>query len=379
MHMSRKITVTIAVLACLASWACSVAATGFFAASQQPAKGPVVQNVQEDRATVTWVTQQKSGELRQLPEGGPLTVQEPVYHRVDVTGLKPGTPYKLSLALYGLDAEVNFATAPKGDADFSFVVWGDTRTRHEVHARVAARVLRENPSFVLHTGDLVANGQSMDDWDKFFEIEKDLLRNVPFYPVLGNHERNTPLFSQYFAFPGGGDGHYYSFDWGAVHIVGLDNNQTGPSEQIKGAFLQYELDWLRDDLARNTRPLIFIFFHQPLYTAVRARRESAAKLAEKMEPFLLSGGVTAVFSGHDHNYQHHLKSGLHHIVTGGGGAPLYDVDPIPGVTLKAAKTENYVRVRVTGSSAKVEAFDIEGKLLDSFELEPRPKTPVPGQ
>ena len=376
MRICRKITAAVAALACLAGWGLSV---GAVPSPDQQVKGPVVQNVQTDRATITWVTYQKSGDLRQLPEGMPSAVQEPIYHRMDLAGLTPGTHYKFSLSAFGLDAEVNFATAPKDATEFSFVVWGDTRTRHDVHSRVAARVLRESPSFVLHTGDLVANGQNMNDWDKFFEIEKDILRNVPFYPVLGNHERNTPLFSRFFAFPGGGDGHYYSFDWGDAHIVGLDDNQSAPTEGMGAIFLKYELDWLREDLAKNTKPFAFVFFHQPLYTAVKGRRESAAKLAEKIEPILLSGGVAATFAGHDHNYQHHLKSGLHHIVTGGGGAPLYEVDPIPGITLKAVEIENYVRVRVTGNRAHIEALDIGGNKLDEFELEPRAKGSTAGQ
>jgi 3',5'-cyclic AMP phosphodiesterase CpdA len=225
---------------------------------------------------------------------------------------------------------------------------------------------------VVHVGDLVANGNNPDDWDRFFEIEKDLLRNAPFYPVLGNHERNTPLFSKYFAFPDGNP-HHYSFDWGAAHIVALDTNEVGPTDAVKSAFLQYELAWLQDDLQRNEKPLTFVVFHHPLYTVVKGRRAAAAKLASKIEPILLAGGVTAVFSGHDHNYQHHLKSGLHHVVTGGGGAPLYDVDPIPEVTVKAMKVENYVRVRVQGKKARVEALDLEGNLLESFQLRPRAK------
>jgi hypothetical protein len=133
------------------------------------------------------------------------------------------------------------------------------------------------------------------------------------------------------------------------------------------------LEWLQNDLKRNMRPFTFVFFHHPLYTAVKERRASAARLAENLEPILLAGGVTAVFNGHDHNYQHHLHSGLHHIVTGGGGAPLYAVTPMPDITLKAVKTENYVRVHIGGGKAHIEAVDLEGNILDSFDLEPREK------
>jgi 3',5'-cyclic AMP phosphodiesterase CpdA len=233
------------------------------------------------------------------------------------------------------------------------------------------RILSEKASFVLHTGDLVSNGSNPEDWNRFFEIEKDLLSTEPLYPTLGNHDRNDPVFFKYFSFPGG-NGHRFSFNWGSAHIAALDTNEVGDSPDAKAAFLNEEVEWLRQDLRRNKKPLTFVFMHHPLYTAVENRRASAARLAEKLEPVMIEGGVTAVFAGHDHNYQHHLKGALHFIVTGGGGAPLYDVSPIPGITLKALKTENYVRVRVDGRQAKVEAFDIEGSTIDSFELQGRP-------
>jgi len=336
-------------------------------AQEKLSKGPVIQNVQTDRATVKWVTAKTVGELRK--EGGTAStaVEEPIFHEVELTGLEVGTPYQYDLRKYGIDAQVSFTTAPLGDKPFSFIVFGDNRTRHDVHKKVVERILPEKPQFVLNTGDLVSNGMNPGDWDKFFEIEKDLLRNVPYYPVLGNHERNAPVFSKYFSFPGG-NSYRYSFDWGNAHFIGLDSDQFGSS-----LFAEMQ-DWLKEDLQRTKKPFIFVFFHHPLYSAVERRTTSATKLAEKLEPLLLAEGVTAVFNGHDHNYQHHLHAGLHHIVTGGGGAPLYDVSPIPNITLKAVKTENYVRVHIEGGKAHLEAVDLEGKILDSFDLEPRPKT-----
>jgi hypothetical protein len=51
-----------------------------------------------------------------------------------------------------------------------------------------------------------------------------------------------------------------------------------------------------------------------------------------------SAHFALLFAGHDHNYQHHLKNGVHSIVTGGREAPLTPVDdPIPGITQKVEK------------------------------------------
>jgi len=61
--------------------------------------------------------------------------------------------------------------------------------------------------------------------------------------------------------------------------------------------------------------------------------------------------------GHDHNYQHYLKDGIHYITSGGGGAPLYDVDvPPAGITQKVMSIENFVSFSVNGKTAKADAI-----------------------
>ncbi len=335
-------------------------ATISLVAGQQPVrpdqklvKGPVVQNVQQDRAILTWVTQ-----VAEIPPG----VDRTVYHKVEVTGLAPGKHYDYDMKRYGVDALVHFDTAPSGPAPFTFIVFGDTRSRHDVHKKMVDLISKEQASLVIHTGDLVSNGNNADDWDKFFDIERDLLRMAAFYPMLGNHEREAPVYARYFDFPGG-NCQRYSFDWGDVHFAVMDTSGGLDTPDFDG-----QVKWLQKDLSSNKKSLTFVAFHNPLYTVMENRRASAAKLAERIEPMLLAAGVTAVFCGHDHNYQHHLKDGVHYIVTGGGGAPLYDGTPIPGITVKFAKIENYVRIRAEGNKAHAEAVDIDGKLLDSFDL-----------
>ncbi len=344
-----------------------------FAGTQRPTApqqgtvaGPIIQNVTTDSVTITWVTQNSPGELKK-ENGETFPITQPVFQRTEITGLEPGTRYTYDLSKSGTAIKGSFVTAPKNEVPFTFIAYGDTRTRDEVHRRVVGRIVAEKPSFVLHTGDLVGNGLRSEEWDKFFDITHDLLSQIPFYPVLGNHENNSPVYFKFFTAPGG-NAYYYSFDWSSAHIVALDTIEVGKDPQAKEAFFETQLAWLKEDLRKNHRPLVFVFQHHPLHTAIESRRESAAKLAALLEPIFVEGGVMAVFSGHDHNYQHHVLNGLHHIVTGGGGAPLYDLSPIPEVTVKAVKTENYVRVHVDGRKAHIEAVDLDGNLIESFDL-----------
>jgi acid phosphatase type 7 len=339
--------------------------------AEKLSKGPIIGDIRTDGATITWVTTRRLGRLR-TTAGTRMNVENREFRQVEVRGLEPGKVQDIDVGTDEMPIPVSFMTATVGDTPFSFVAYGDTRTRHDVHRKIVERILAEKPAFVLHTGDLVSNGENPEDWDNFFRISGDLLSKTGFYPIPGNHERNVAIFAKYFSVPGG-NMHHFAFDWGNTHFAAVDSDEVGDSREAKDSFVQSQIEWLRDDLKKNKKPLVFVFMHHPLYTAVANRTEAAAKIAQKFEGVLLEGRVAAAFYGHDHNYQHHFAKGIHHIVTGGGGAPLYDVKPIPEITVKTLKTENYVRVQVEGSKAKLEAISLEGTVLDSFEIQS--KTP----
>jgi hypothetical protein len=66
------------------------------------------------------------------------------------------------------------------------------------------------------------------------------------------------------------------------------------------------------------------------------------------------------------------------VITGGGGAPLYDVNkPTAGITQKVVSIENFVKVSVEGKSAHVRAIAIDGRVLDEFDISgaAQPKKP----
>jgi 3',5'-cyclic AMP phosphodiesterase CpdA len=236
-----------------------------------------------------------------------------------------------------------------------------------VHRTVIAGMLKyAQPDFVLHTGDLVADGGDTSLWPIFFDVEHELLRNTAFFPALGNHERNARNFFDFMdARP------YYSFNWGSAHFTVLDSNidDVAATKAEQNAFWQEQARWLEADLrSAQNADLRFLIAHHPPETAVRSR-QGANPLMTELEPLFEKYRISAGFFGHDHNYQHYLKNGVHYFTTGGGGAPLYDVDTPPkGITVKVVSTENFVIVNVDGKTARVEARKPDGELLESTVL-----------
>lgn len=346
-------------------------------AEERVVGGAYVVNVRPQSATVMWVVQ--AGEAALGTEPGKVEKTAPVLRaeKTTFTGLKRGTTYHYQ-AFAGEAGKGFFKTPPDGEARFQFVVYGDTRTRHDVHRKVIAAVLKSaNPDFVIHTGDLVADGNDPALWPIFFDIERELLRKVAFFPVLGNHERDAHNYFDYLSAKP-----YYSFDWGNAHFTVIDSDieNAGTTRAERDAFWQEQTRWLEDDLREAQKATFrFVFAHHPPMTAVK-RRQGDNPHMTALEPLFEKYRLTAGFFGHDHNYQHYLKNGIHYFVTGGGGAPLYDVDAPPaGITQKVASTENFVVVQVDGKTARVEGKTLDGGPLDVTVLNPAITVAAPSQ
>jgi len=340
------------------------------AAAEVVAGGPVAVNVTNRSATIVWLVQTGEVSLKAQDGSGSRTAPSLRAEKTTFNGLRPGVTYQYTVPGHE-DLKGTFKTAPADAVPFEFVVYGDTRTRNDVHRQVIGAVLAHaNPDFAVQTGDLVADGPDPTLWPVFFDIEKTLLRKIAFYPALGNHERHAQNYYDFLqAKP------YYSFNWGNAHFSILDSDlgNAAPTEAARQASWKEQTAWLEDDLAKNQKPdFRFVAAHHPPLTAVSYRQGDNPHMTALMTMFEKQH-VTAAFFGHDHNYQHYLKNGIHYVVTGGGGAPLYDVDKPPqGITVKVASIENFVQVRVNGKAAHVVALKVDGSELDSMDLKGEP-------
>jgi predicted phosphodiesterase len=329
--------------------------------------GPYVVNPAARSATIGWVVE--TGAVSATTEAGKPARRIPILRseKVSMTGLKAGETVYYEIPGDGPKAERtgHFKVAPTALSNFNFVVIGDTRTRHDLHRRVVEQIVKTEPDFVLHTGDLVTDGYDTEQWPNFFDIEREMLRNTVFFPVLGNHERNNARFHEFFDVKTP----YYSFNWGTAHFTLLDtdlaNWSVSPGERER--FWTEQVRWLEQDLQKAEKAdFRFLIMHHPPMTAYNEPNH-ISKETPGLIPLCEKYKVTALFAGHDHNYQHHILNGIHYIITGGGGAPLANVDtPIKGITQKVEKVEHYVKVIVEGKKARTEAIALDGHLIESI-------------
>jgi tartrate-resistant acid phosphatase type 5 len=135
-----------------------------------------------------------------------------------------------------------------------------------------------------------------------------------FFPSLGNHDYTETAGAQpyldYFDLPG--NGRYYDFVWGPVHLFALNSDYREPDGNHPNSV---QAMWLREALAASTAPWKIVYMHVPPYSS------GLHGSAVYMQWPYAEWGATAVLAGHDHTYERLLIEGFPYFVNGLGGYP----------------------------------------------------------
>ncbi|MCG3179531.1 MAG: hypothetical protein BIFFINMI_01867 [Phycisphaerae bacterium] len=292
--------------------------------------------------------------------------------RATLGGLKPGTTYRYRVTCGPDREEGTFTTFPAGPSpEFSFVIYGDTRSNPEEHHKLAEAIAADRPLFGIHSGDLVRGGAFSEFKGDYFDPAASLIRDVPVMVARGNHEEGGQALRRLFVSPGPRpDALYYSFDCGNVHVVALDSQGARGSR----AYAAGMLDWLDQDLAASKADWKVVFYHHPTYDLGIYQTRWGH---EDFAPAFRRGGVDLSASGHTHGYQrfHPMfapgendRRPITYIVSAGGGAPLYRIATSPFAAI-ASPVYHYTLVKVRGRTMEIEARTADGRVLDSFTLD----------
>jgi acid phosphatase type 7 len=343
---------------------------------EQP-REPYVQGVTASSAVICWVSQHPGSgvvEYGKTPELGRKETDPRVRRRqvVALAGLDPGSTYHYRVeGVGGSSPTGRFRTAPVGDdSRFSFAVVGDSGSGGKGQLAVAALLERLRPDLVLHTGDVVYPAGQERHYDRrFFAPYQNLIKTVPLFPVLGNHDvrkGNGAAFLENFHPPLGSPGstkRYYSFDWGNTHFVALDSELYHGD---RGSNPEEQRVFLERDLATTCKRWKVAFLHRSPYGS--SRHGGDEKVREDLEPLFVKHGVDLVFSGHDHVYERTVPiMGVTYVVSGGGGRRLYPAGNSE-LTASSVSAHHAVLVRVSGSHLLLETLEVGGKVVDRLEL-----------
>jgi 3',5'-cyclic AMP phosphodiesterase CpdA len=336
-----------------------------------------VQGVTAHSAVICWVSEYPSSgvvEYGKTPKLGRKQADARVgrRHAVALADLDPGSAYHYRVEGGARSSAAGrFGTAPVDqDSSFIFAVVGDSGSGGKGQLAVAALLGRLEPDLILHTGNVIYPAGEERHYDRrYFAPYRNLIKTVPVFPVLGNHnvrKENGAAFLENFRPPLGSPGstkRYYSFDWGGAHFVALDrelyygDKRSSPEEQK--AFLQ-------EGLAATRKRWRVAFLHRSPYGS--SRHGGDEKVREDLEPLFVRCGVDLVFSGHDHVYERTVPvRGVTYVVSGGGGRRLYRAGNDER-TACSKSAHHAVLVRVDGGRLLLEAVEADGTVMDRAEL-----------
>lgn len=383
----------LATLLCLLLIVCGQAVTGGDSpqavATLQLVRYPYVQSTTSNSTVIAWATDTAgSSEVHystdqsynQVVAATSTPVNSQYYHASTLTGLSAHTTYYYKVFTDGSDltpwSAVTFTTATTGDS-FTFVAYGDSRDGSNDAKALSAQMQLWGFDLALHTGDIATNGQYGQFQDQYFTVYRDLIRSIPFFTSLGNHDYGVnppqPYLDVFYLAenaPSGDKEEYYSFDWGNAHFVALDTNQNYASGSA-----QY--NWLVNDLASTHKDWRFVFFHHPPYSS--GGHGSDSNVRNTLGPVFQTYNVSLVFTGHDHDYERTWPmlngvvstawdGGVVYVVTGGGGAPLSSAGA-GDFTAYSSSRYHFTRIQVAGCRLTLQAIDTSGNIFDTCVLD----------
>lgn len=279
-----------------------------------------------------------------------------------------------------------------GVSRFSFIVYGDTRGRRDgtevqyehrmvVDAMVQAIQRADSTAspirFVLQSGDAVVNGRDPKQWNASFvslinRITTDA--GIPYFLAPGNHDvtgarvvdnanRRIGLANYLQAMsqliPADNatrrlNGYpTYAFGYGNTFVLALDSNIADDSVQLRWATSQLE------GLDTSRYVNIVAFFHHPVYSSgphgASIIEHPTQMVRDHWMPLFRRHGVKLIATGHEHLFEHWIERyrgadgrirRMDQLVSGGGGAPLYNFQGLPDLrAYRAASGADSARVQ----------------------------------
>lgn len=373
---------------------------------------PHVQNVRRDGATVRWTSRERSKavvEYSSQDDSGRASAEVREFTRqqtnqsftyfayeAKLRKLRQGTEYYYRIVADDqplVSDSLRFRTA--GAQSLKFVSFGDSGMGTDEQRQLVNRMMAHNARLVVHTGDLVYPTGTYEGYEKFyFDFYRQMMTEVPFFPCPGNHdyyEFHCAPYREVHSLPTEGvsqadSGRYYSYDWGNVHFISLDSNDS-LAEAVTGTGKM--LEWLEADLQKTDKYWRIVYIHHPAYSGgIHSDEEESRMVRKYVAPILDKHAVPLVLNGHEHSYQRSYAikdgkvrsagEGTLYVTTGGGGATLHPVFSSPYVEV-AQSRHHYIVCDVNGAAAQIRAFGLEGDVFDNVSITPKPvlaATPV---
>ena len=233
--------------------------------------------------------------------------------KIHATWLLPGAPTGWN--------RKQVSKIPSPGEKYSFAVLGDNKNSIKTFDILKESLDREDILFSMDVGDLVFDGEEVKY--RLF-VNQILGLKAPMLTALGNHDVEAGGLENYERVFGQ---RYYSFTLGDSYFIVLDDADGKAVDDT-------QMRWFEKELRKGEKYRHrFVFMHVPPFRGLRnmlmPMEEFLAdrKDADEMKRLCVRYVVDFVFGSHMHTFDYDLWPwGVNYVITGGGGAELWDVD-----------------------------------------------------
>jgi hypothetical protein len=295
-------------------------------------------------------------------------------HEVKLCGrLSPGTTYQYRVGgPQAWSATHTFTTPgdPSSFDTFRVAIAGDTRGAPEVWGALVRSAEQFAPDIYLFSGDMVNLGTNQQEWDDWFAATGSTFAEKPFLPAAGNHELLSANYFAQFSLPGREI--WWEARYGSLQLVSLTDLNVDEDLVVND-----QTTFLHATFANNDAPWAVALHHASAYSACTAHGSNEL-VREAWVPTFEQHDVDLVVNGHNHLYERSVPirdgaevgpgEGPVYLVSGGGGAPLYENVRDEWFNAFAEPVEHFVIGDFSPEEATFTAYDLAGNTLDRFTI-----------
>lgn len=327
------------------------------------------------------------------------------HYVVNFQGLTPSTKYCYRVGDGAVWSEWNvFRTAAAKPEAFRFLYLGDAQNDiRSLWSRTIRTAYAAAPDarFVVHAGDLVAEGYDDNLWGEWSEAMGFISSTLPSLPTPGNHDLHrapgspdsnsvfgaSPLWRRHFALPANGPSieempsQSYYLDYQGVRFIALDVNVFANEDfqaSAKKRTWEQELAWLEKVLSTNPNRWTIMIQHHTIFSIAQGRdyKEMRAVLTPLYEKY----NVDLVLQGHDHAYARSHKVAGGRVVDPSApgvvyaisvsGPKMYEIHKLYRelMAIEVEQKQMFQVVEVSPDRLLYTARAVDGAFVDGFEL-----------
>nr|MDO8088563.1 metallophosphoesterase family protein [Candidatus Sigynarchaeum springense] len=231
-------------------------------------------------------------------------------HVLNFTSLTPGTRYYYKID--GFSETWSFRTANETN-NMRFVAFADVHSMF--YPPMTTAITARDPDFVLVVGDLTDYGASNADWNKYFEVTRQIATNYSIMTAIGNHDSmffGDANYLKYLSMPKASTGseRYYYFKYNDVHFICLDLEWG--LESYDAAQKAWFLSTIAGIRATDPTGWLVVYDHCMHVSSggfgnatgdLLKLYNTAGDVMNEFHQTFVNYGVDLVISGHDHHFE----------------------------------------------------------------------------